>query len=78
MEETIRRQARAALIAGIVGVCFLGFVFGIGAIVRAHVARSLIARHGVGQAHLKRANLAMALGIGGLTIWTVAAVFLLV
>lgn len=78
MDAEIARQARTALIVGVVGVGFLGFVFGLGAIVRARQVRRLIEEHGVGHVHLSRARAATILGIAGAAIWTVAAVILLV
>ena len=78
MESKIAQQARAALIAGIVSVAFLGFVFGPGAIIRAYTVHQLVEAHEVGQAHLPRANLAIVLGIAGTVIWLLAAVVVLV
>ncbi len=77
-EEKIARQARAALIAGIVSLVFLGFVLGPGAIIRAYTVHQLVETHGVGHAHLRRANHAIVLGIAGTVIWLLAAVIVLV
>jgi hypothetical protein len=71
MREKIRTQARAALTAGIISCIIFGFIFGPGALIRAHIVRSDVARYNVGHEHLATARTATILGIIGLSLWTI-------
>lgn len=71
MREKIRVQARAALTAGIVSCVFAGIIFGPGALIRASIVRSNVARFNVGHEHLATAKTATILGIVGTSLWTV-------
>jgi hypothetical protein len=75
MREKIRTQARAALTAGIIGCFIFGFVFGPGALIRAHIVRSNVAQYNVGHEHLSTARTATILGIVGLSLWTLMMLF---
>jgi hypothetical protein len=71
MREKIRVQARAALTAGIISCVFAGIIFGPGALIRAAIVRSNVAKYNTGHEHLATAKTATILGIVGLSIWTV-------
>ena len=77
MREKIRTQARAALTAGIISCVIFGFIFGPGALIRAHIVRSNVARYNVGHEHLATARTATILGIIGLSLWTLMMLFAL-
>jgi hypothetical protein len=66
IREKIRKQARAALTAGIVSLLFFSIVFGPGALIRASIVRNQVATHNVGHEHLATAKTANLLGIIGI------------
>jgi predicted RND superfamily exporter protein len=77
IRDKIRTQARAALTAGIIGCVIFGFIFGPGALIRAGIVRSNVARHDVGHEHLATARTATILGIVGLSLWTIGTLLYL-
>jgi hypothetical protein len=73
VRESIRKQARAALTAGIVSLLFFGIVFGPGALIRAALVRKEVALHNLGHEHLTTAKSATILGAIGLGLVVVKA-----
>jgi fatty acid desaturase len=74
IRERIRKQARAALTAGIVSLLFFSIVFGPGALIRATLVRNQVALHNVGHEHLATAKTANMLGIIGICLGVVKLV----
>lgn len=70
--DTIRKHARTALTAGIIGIFFAGLVFGTGALIRAHLVKRDIHKWNIGHEHLHTAKAATVLGVIGVVAWVVA------
>ena len=75
MQEKIRKQARAALTGGIIGMVFFGFIFGPGAIIRAAITKGNIRKYNVGHEYLGTATTAMILGIVATSLWGIGMLY---
>jgi len=78
IQAKIKKQAKAAVFGGVVGLFFAGIIFGPGAMIRGSAAKNLILTHDTGQEHLSKANLGYNLGLAATVLWAALIVVRLV